>query len=84
MSDIGHNSGVAGSELKAFCERIERLAEEKDDISGDIREVYAEAKGNGFDVKVLRKVIAIRKMDQNKRQEEQAVLETYLSALGLF
>jgi len=69
--------------LKAFVERIERLDEEKKAISEDIKEVYAEAKGTGYDVKILRKVISIRKQDHNKRMEENEILELYLSALGV-
>ena len=73
----------AKDQLKAFVERIERLEEEKKTISDDIRDVYAEAKGNGFDVKVLRTIVRMRKQDANERQEEQAILETYLNALGM-
>jgi uncharacterized protein (UPF0335 family) len=74
---------VAADQLKAFIERIERLEEEKAGISGDIKDVYAEAKGNGFDTKVLRKIIALRKRDHAERQEEEAILELYLQALGM-
>jgi len=74
---------VAASQLKAFIERIERLAEEKQAISDDMKEVYAEAKGNGFDTKVLRKIVSIRKQDQNERMETEALLELYMSALGM-
>lgn len=73
---------VAGDQLKSIVERIERLEEEKKTISDDIKEVYAEAKGNGYDVKVLRKVIAIRKRDANERREEEAILDLYLQAVG--
>ncbi len=73
----------AKDQLKAFVERIERLEEEKKATSDDIRDVYAEAKGNGYDVKALRKVVALRKQDANEREEEQAVLETYMHALGM-
>ena len=73
---------VKGGQLVSIVERIERLEEEKKTISDDISEVYAEAKGNGYDVKVLRKVIRIRKQDKAKRQEEEAILDLYLSALG--
>ena len=72
----------AKDQLKAIIERIERLEEEKKTISDDIRDVYAEAKGNGFDVKVLRKVVRIRKQDRAKRLEEEAILDLYLSAIG--
>ncbi len=70
-------------QLKAFVERIERLEEEKKTISDDIRDVYAESKANGFDVKALRTVVKLRKQDVNERNEEQAVLETYMHALGM-
>ena len=73
---------VAASQLRAFIERIERMEEEKKAIAEDIKEIYAEAKGNGFDVKILRKVIRIRKQDRAKRQEEDAILDLYLSAVG--
>ena len=74
---------VAQDQIKAFIERIERLEEEKSAIAGDIKEVYAEAKGNGFDTKVLRKVISLRKQDQNERMEMQALLDLYMEALGM-
>ena len=74
---------VAKDQLVAFVERIERLEEEKKGISDDIKEVYAEAKGNGFDVKVLRKVIAVRAQDASERAEQEAILDLYLSALGM-
>ena len=70
-------------QLKAFIERIERLEEEKAALSGDIKDVYNEAKGTGFDVKVMRHVIRLRKQNVNERKEMEAVLETYLSALGM-
>ena len=73
---------VAAGRLRSFLERVERLEEEKTTISGDIKEVFAEAKGEGYDVKTLRKVIRLRKMDRAKREEEEALLELYLSALG--
>jgi uncharacterized protein (UPF0335 family) len=74
---------IAKDHLKAFVERIERLEEEKKVIADDIRDVYAEAKANGFDTKALKAVIRIRKQDENKRKEEEAVLVTYLHALGM-
>lgn len=80
MSDV---QGVARDQLRAIIERIERLEEEKKTIADDIKEVYAEAKGNGFDTKVLRKVVSIRKLDMNERLEQEAVLDTYLHALGM-
>jgi len=73
----------AKEQLRAFIERIERLEEEKKAIADDIRDVYAEAKGNGFDVKALRTIVRMRKMDTDERREQQEVLETYLHALGM-
>ena len=75
--------GVARDQLRAFIERIERLEEEKKTIADDIKDVYAEAKGTGFDTKILKKVIALRKKDEQERLEEEAILETYLTALGM-
>ncbi|MCL4168394.1 UNVERIFIED_CONTAM: hypothetical protein GTU68_061055 [Idotea baltica] len=80
MSDPG---GVAADQLRAFVERIERLEEEKKVISDDIKDVYAEAKGNGYDVKILRKVVSLRKKQPHEREEEEAVLDLYLHALGM-
>lgn len=74
---------VNASHLRAFIERIERLEEEKRAIADDIKEVYAEAKGNGFDAKVMRKIISMRRMDDEKRKEEETVLDLYLNALGM-
>ena len=74
---------VAQDQIRAFVERIERLEEEKKAIADDIKEVYAEAKGNGFDTKVLRQVIRIRKQDRAERLEQEAILELYLAALGM-
>jgi uncharacterized protein (UPF0335 family) len=76
-------TSFAQGQLKTIVERIERLEEEKKTIAGDIKEVYAEAKGNGFDTKVLRKVISLRKKDDAERQEEEAMIEVYLAALGM-
>jgi uncharacterized protein (UPF0335 family) len=73
----------AKDQLKAFVERVERLEEEKKAIADDIRDVYAEAKVSGFDVKALRSVVRLRKQDVNERKEEEAILETYLHALGM-
>jgi uncharacterized protein (UPF0335 family) len=73
----------AKDQLKAIIERIERLEEEKKAISDDIRDVYAEAKGNGFDVKALRTIVRMRKQDADERQEQETILETYLQALGM-
>ena len=73
----------AKDQLKAIIERIERLEEEKKTISDDIRDVYAESKGNGFDVKALRTIVRLRKQDPNERQEQETILETYMQALGM-
>ncbi|MBC8019853.1 MAG: DUF2312 domain-containing protein [Methyloceanibacter sp.] len=73
----------AKDQLRAFVARIERLEEEKAALAADLREVYAEAKGTGFDVKALRSVVRLRKQDENKRREDEAVLSTYLHALGM-
>lgn len=88
----GHNTGVseeapatrfAKDQLKSIIERVERLEEEKKTISDDIRDVYAEAKGNGFDVKALRTIVKMRKQDPNERAEAETILETYMQALGM-
>lgn len=80
----GSNSAsIATGQLKSLVERIERLEEEKKTIGADIKEVYAEAKGHGFDTKILRKVIALRKKDKDAAQEEQALIELYADALGM-
>ena len=73
----------AKDQLKAIIERIERLEEEKKTISDDIRDVYAEAKGNGFDTKALRTIVRLRKQDANERAEAETILETYMQALGM-
>ena len=73
----------AKDQLKAFVERVERLEEEKKALADDIRDVFAEAKGNGFDVKALRTVIKLRKQDVDTRKEAEAILETYMAALGM-
>jgi len=92
---IGHNSGetddavaetaqtVAAGQLRAFIERIERLEEEKKTIADDIREIYAELKGAGFDTKAVRTIVRLRKKDQAERQEEAAILSLYADALGM-
>lgn len=80
MSNTG---GVAAGQLKSFVERIERLEEEKKGIADDIRDVFAEAKGQGFDTKVMRQVIRLRKKDVSERQEEEALLDLYMHALGM-
>ena len=91
MSEIGHNSspadvsdsGVAADELRQFVERIERLEEEKQGIASDIKDVKAEAKGRGFDVKAITEIIRLRKQDAAERQEREAILEIYMDALGM-
>lgn len=72
----------AQGQLKSIVERIERLEQEKAEVAEQIKEVFSEAKGNGFDVKILRKVVRIRKQDRAKRLEEEAILDLYLSAIG--
>ena len=79
----GAGIGIARDQLKSVIERIERLEEEKQAIADDIKEVYAEAKGNGFDTKIIRTVIRIRKQDTAERQEQEALLDVYLAALGM-
>ncbi len=89
-ASIGHNSEAEApaakfskDQLKAIIERIERLEEEKKTISDDVRGIYVEAKGNGYDVKALRTIVRLRKMDANERQEAETILETYMHALGM-
>ena len=74
---------IAADQLRLFIERIERLEEEKKGIADDIKDVYAEAKANGYDTKTMRKVVALRRMESHARQEADALLETYRNALGL-
>jgi uncharacterized protein (UPF0335 family) len=90
--EIGSNTGIAKEppatrfakdQLKSIIERIERLEEERKTISDDIRDVYAEAKGNGFDVKAIRTIVRLRKQDANERAESETILETYMQALGM-
>jgi uncharacterized protein (UPF0335 family) len=76
-------AGVARDQLRTIIERIEKLEEEKTAIAGDIKEVYAEAKANGFDTKTLRRVVQIRRQDSAERQEQEALLDLYLHALGM-
>ena len=80
MSDVG---GIAVDQLRSIVERIERLEEEKANISSDIKDVYAEAKANGFDTKALRQIVKIRKMDQNDLKEQEEILDLYRGALGV-
>jgi len=75
--------GVAGERLKSFIERVERLEEEKKALADDIRDVYSEAKANGFEVKIMRQIVKIRKMDKDDLDEQEALLETYMRALGM-
>lgn len=79
--DVG---GVAGARLLAFIERIETLEEEKAALLADIKEIYAEAKGTGFDTKTIRKLVALRKIDHEKRREAEEILDLYKSAIGMF
>jgi len=78
--DVG---GIAPDRLRSFIERIERLEEEKAALSADIREVYAEAKSVGFDTKIMRQVIKLRKMEQADREEQESLIDTYMAALGM-
>lgn len=79
-SDVG---GVAGKRLMSFLERIERLEEEKSGIAEDIKDVYAEAKGVGFDTKTIRRIIKLRKMEPEKRREQDDLLDLYMAAIGM-
>ena len=81
--DVSSAEGVAADELKQFIERIERLEEEKAGIAADIKDVFAEMKGRGFDSKAVRSILRIRKKDHSERQEEEAILELYMQALGM-
>ncbi len=84
MAGIGDNSGsVAADELRLFVERVERLSEEKQGIADDIKEVFSEMKGRGYDGKMVRKLLAIRKLKKGEWEEEQMVLETYMAALSM-
>lgn len=80
MADVG---GIAADRLRSFIERIERLEEEKAALAADVREIYAEAKGVGFDPKIMRQVIKLRKLDKAELQEQDALLDTYKHALGM-
>lgn len=83
MTYPDNQDSVAPDQLRAFIERIERMEEEKKAIGSDIKEIYAEAKGNGFDTKVLRRLVNIRKQDHSERMEQEAILELYMQALGM-
>ncbi len=80
MADVG---GIAGDRLRSFIERIERLEEEKKALSDDLREVYSEAKGSGFDVKIMRQIIRLRKMADNDRSEMEEILDVYKRVLDM-
>lgn len=84
MTDDSHSAtSVAAGQLRAIVERVERLEEEKKEVAEQIKEVYAEAKANGFDTKTLRRIVTLRKKDSEERQEEEALLDLYMSALGM-
>ena len=83
MSEIGHNSGITGAQLKSIIERVERLNEERAGLAEDIKEIYQEASGNGFSPKIIRMIVRLRKMNPNERAEQDALLETYKSAIGM-
>ena len=76
-------AGIAGDQLRSYIERIERLEEEKAALAADIREVFSEAKGNGFDVKIMRQIIRLRKLDREDRQEQEELLQLYQHAIGM-
>lgn len=80
MTEIG---GIAADQLTSYVERIERLEEEKSNLMGDIKEVYGEAKALGYDVKILRQIIRLRKMEEHERSEQESILEVYKRALGM-
>jgi uncharacterized protein (UPF0335 family) len=80
MPDVG---GIAGDRLKSFIERIERLEEEKKALANDIKEVYAEAKGTGFDTKIIRQLIRLRKMDKDDLDEQETLIDIYKRAIGM-
>ena len=81
MSEVGHNS--AGEDLRVLIERIERLEEEKKGIADDIKDIYTEGKSRGYDTKILRQIVRLRKMEPNSRLEHFSMLETYANALGM-
>jgi uncharacterized protein (UPF0335 family) len=85
MAGIGHNSGgLPEGRLKSFIERIERLAEEKAGLANDMKDVFAEAKSTGYDPKIMRKVIALRRMEKEDRKEQQDMLDLYCQELGIY
>ena len=79
-ADVG---GIAGEQLRAIIDRIERLEEEKKALSADIKDVYSEAKGNGFDTRIIRRIISLRKRDRAELDEEETMLQVYMRALGM-
>jgi uncharacterized protein (UPF0335 family) len=83
MPDGAEDKGVSAQRLKSFIQRIERLEEEKNSMGADIREVYSEAKSSGFDAKIMRKVIALRRLDEAERQEQEALMQVYIDAIGM-
>lgn len=83
MSNENRNGGIPADQLRSIIKRIERLEEEKAALTNDVNEVYAEAKGNGYDTKILRQVVRIRKLDKTERQEQETVLDLYMHALGM-
>ena len=80
MAEVG---GIAGDRLRSFIERIERLEEEKAGLAADIRDIFAEAKGAGFDTKVMRQVLKLRRMEKADRQEQEELIELYMAAIGM-
>ncbi len=80
MTEVG---GIAGDRLRSYIERIERLEDEKAALAADIREIYSEAKGNGFDGRIMRQVVRLRKLDQSERNEQEELLSLYQRALGM-
>jgi len=80
MAEVG---GIAGDHLRSFIERIERLEEEKTALSADIKDVYAEAKGTGFDIKIMRQLVRLRKMEDHDREEQEEILDLYKRAIGM-
>lgn len=80
MPDV---AGVSGDQLRSYIERIERLEEEKENLMADIREIFNEAKGNGFDVKIMKAIIKLRKLDKDDRDEQKTLIEIYEQALGM-
>ena len=82
MTAIGHNT-ISGDQLKSIILRVEKLEEEKAALVADIRDVYAEAKGNGFDIKTIRQIIRLRKLDISVREEAETILQIYMAAIGM-